>query len=204
MAELPSVVGMTTKRVPEVQKCVLHCETLGLSVVGMLEMEADTTINNNFSAAFGQGSIVEVGKKVQGIVDSGVFGNSSNTGDTDYTTVSSLNTQQSYDGSEPPIVDLPLVFIAFENPRLEVENAIKALNEMSLPSLTKLPIGGRMPPEVTINLRRQIIVKGGRIETLTVQDFGAYSKEGTLWAKANVTIKAMQMMSRQNATNQAN
>ena len=178
-------------------------------MIGMLEMESEATITNNYAPAFGQGTIAEMGKKLIGLATSEDIGGSfaaaggGSASDNDYTLVSSLNTQQVYDGSEPPIVDLPLILLAFEDPKTEVEAAIAALNKMALPELNKVPIGGRMPPEVTVNLQRQIIVKKGRIENLMVQDFGAYSRKGTLWAKVNVTIKAMQMMSRDDRDNLA-
>lgn len=201
MANL-QVLGMTSERFPPKQKCTINCHLLGLSVVALLENETEASIDNMYSPAFGMNTAQEFVRKITGAVQSDEF-NSTDIGkaiDTEKSLVSSLNTQQIYEGSEPPVVELPLVLVAMEDPKREVEDAIDALREMSLPALTVSTIGSRPPPRVTINLARQILLTHGRVESLAVNDFGTYSTQGTLWSRINLRIKAMQMPSRKNST----
>lgn len=189
--------GMMSERIPAIQKCVVNCPSLGLSVYGLLEQESEASLENTFEPAFGMSTVQD---KIKGLL--GAFQSdqvSSETGvDAEYALISALNTQQIYAGSEPPAVDLPLLFVALEDPAREVDQAINALKEMALPSLVATAVGSRPPARVTINLKRQILLTKGRIESLAVNDFGAWSSSGTLWAKVMLRIKAMQMPSRKN------
>jgi hypothetical protein len=183
--------GMLSDRVPADTKCVIGCSSLGHSVVGLLEIESEATISNAYTPAFGNGTAQDTVKGLMGTAQYLFEGDSSV--DTERTLTSDLNTRQIYDGSEPPSIELELFFVAFENPAIEVEGAIQALKQMALPALKTLPTDSRPPPEVTVNLRRQILLTKGRIESFSVHDYGAYSKKGTLWTKCSVSIKGMQM-----------
>ena len=192
--------GAVTDRIPVQQKVTLTCADLDLRVVGLLEQESEAMVTNQFSEAFGQSMPQQTLRGGIALLTNSDAGDSLGTGDSDMALISSLNTLQAYEGSEPPMLDLPLVFLALQDPANEVEKAVEALKEMSLPYLTTTAVESKPPPKVTINLRRQILLTEGRIESLMVQDFGAISEKGTLWAKVSVSLKAMQMPSRNSRT----
>jgi len=195
------IVGAITERLPAKQKVTLTCKILDIAVVALLENETESSIENMYSPAFGQNIAQDIIRKATGAFTSEQFSDVVGDDlDTERSLVSTLNTQQIYEGSEPPVVELPLLFVAMENPKLEVEDAISALKEMSLPSLTALAVNSRPPPMITINVKRQILLTEGRIESYSLNDFGTYSKEGTLWSKINLRVKAMQMPSRPRST----
>lgn len=190
------ILGMRSERVPQKQKCTINCHQLGLSVIALLENESEVSLDNMYSPAFGMNTAQDFVRKITGVFQSEQFNDLETGLDTEKALISSLNTQQIYEGSEPPVVELPLMLIAMEDPKREVEDAISALKEMSLPALTVSTVGSRPPPRVTLNLARQILITDGRIESFAVNDFGTYSRKGTLWSRINLRIKAMQMPSR--------
>ena len=191
------IYGMTTDRVPAIQKCLISCPALDLSVYALLEQESEASLDNTYGPAFGMGTVQDKTRGLIGGLQSDQVQSTELGIDAEYTFISALNTQQVYEGSEPPNVDLSLLLVAFEDPAREVDLAINALKEMALPSLKTEAIGSRPPSRVSINLKRQILLTQGRIESMMVNDFGAWSDQGTLWAKVSLMIKAMQMPSRE-------
>jgi hypothetical protein len=196
------VFGMVTERLPANQKVTINCPLLGLSVIALMENETEATLENMYSPAFGVNTAQDIIKKVTGVAQSNDASEFMASADTERALVSTLNTQQVYEGSEPPAVDLALLLVAMEDPKREVEDAISALKEMSLPSLTLAAVNSRPPPPVTINVKRQILLTNGRIESYSLNDFGTFSPKGTLWSKISLRIKAMQMPSRRRATSE--
>jgi hypothetical protein len=190
------IYGMMTQRIPDFQKCYIQCQDIDTTVIGLLESESEATISNTFSQAFGTNTVQDLIRKGIGAFQSEPVSDAyqqSTGNDTNFALISELNTQQIFDGTETPELELPLFFVAMENPQNEVELAIAALKEMAMPKLTFTGVGSRPPPKVAVNMKRQILLTEGKIQNLVVNDFGAWSEQGTAWAKANVTIKAMQL-----------
>lgn len=80
----------------------------------------------------------------------------------DKTSKTELNSQQVWQGNEPPELNLTLRFHAYTNAKTEVDDPIKYLSQMISPELEELVpissdgIGGRIPADAAFNIGRKL------------------------------------------------
>lgn len=73
-----------------------------------------------------------------------------------YATAAQINSLMVWEGQQPPQFAIALDLIAHSNPYLEVQLAIKVLEQMCSPQLDALTPGGRPPNTVTFDIGRRI------------------------------------------------
>ena len=77
------------------------------------------------------------------------------TGETGFTSLTTLNSIQVWNGNQPYTFNLSLVLYALTDPKIEVEGAIQALESMMAPNLIYAAPGGRIPESVSVNIGRR-------------------------------------------------
>lgn len=138
-------------------KCAITQNIGGTEVTVMAYMteECQLSLNSMWESPFDGDSVGNAG-----IVDKGA---SIMQAETEKTSKTQWNSQQVWEGMEPPEVSLTLTLLAYTNAQLEVDDPIHYLLQMASPNLlSKLPMDtdgntGRIPAAAKFNIGRKAI-----------------------------------------------
>lgn len=88
---------------------------------------------------------------------------------TDMTSVSTLNSRQTWEGNRPTSFTVELKLYALEDPDVEVMQPIRALETMMAPDVSSgvLSFGGRLPDRICLNIGSKIIYTDLVIDSLS-------------------------------------
>ena len=121
-------------------KCKITQQINGnsISVTGYLTESCDIELRSLWESPFGQDSLGDVGK----IAKTASIGQSM----TENTSKTQWNSQQTWEGTEPPEITIQLKFIAYTNALEEVNKPIMYLMQMASPELL-----GKLPVDVDVS-----------------------------------------------------
>jgi hypothetical protein len=156
-----------------------------VTVVGYMTEECQLSLRSLWESPFEGDSVGNAG-----VVDKGA---SIVQASTDATSKTRWNSQQVWEGIEPPEVSLTLRFMAYSNAKNEVDLPIRYLMQMASPELLeKLPVdsngAGRVPDAAMFNLGRRFI-SPMRISEVSYNVNAPRTKDGS-FAYNTVTITA--------------
>ncbi|MDE1465088.1 hypothetical protein [Spartinivicinus poritis] len=180
-------VGLNDNRISPYLKCWIHQSTT--LVVGAIGEGTSKDISTTWSSPFETDSLgaQEPVQKSAGLTQSL----------TGLTSVTTLNSQQVWEGNQPHQFTLSLQLYALVDPKNEVEAAIKALELMATPDVNDLVPLGRKPESVWINIGRNVMCGPCVIESLQVPLDGPRDKNGYLLeALVQLSIKTEKMLAR--------
>lgn len=118
--------------------------------------------------------------------------------ETGNTSISTLNTTQTWEGNESTTFNLNMIFIAQSNANKEVMQALQALEEFASPEVNALAPGGRIPQPVSICIGTKIALIDCVIESISMPLDKERDKDGNLIraeVTLNVTTKKMKNQS---------
>jgi len=126
------------------------------------------------------------------------------------TSITALNTVLIWEGNEPYVFTLGLIFYAISNAYLEVMRPLAELEKWMAPDVSQLsPVDitklfssenatGRIPKTVTINIGRKLLIKDCVIESMTTPLDKERDKDGNLLrAEIQLQIKTQRMQTQQ-------
>ena len=155
-----------------------------VTVVAYMTEECQMSLRSLWESPFDGDSVGNAG-----IVDKGA---SIVQAESEKTSKTQWNSQQVWEGIEPPETNLTLQLMAYTNPHKEVDLPIKYLMQMTSPELLEtLPIsteqvGGRVPAAAAFNLGRKFVAYM-RISEVSFNVNGAKTKQGN-YAYNTVTL----------------
>lgn len=119
------------------------------------------------------------------------------------TSLSTLNTVQTWEGNESTTFNLNMIFIAQSDAVNEVMKALQALEEFASPEVNSLQPGGRIPQTVSICIGMKLAITDCVIESISMPLDKERDKDGNLIraeVTLNVTTKKMKNQSEVAAT----
>ncbi|WP_163836768.1 hypothetical protein [Spartinivicinus ruber] len=180
-------VGLNDSRISPYLKCWIHQHTT--LVVGAIGEGTSKEFSATWSSPFETDSLgaQETVQKTAGLTQSL----------TGLTSVTTLNSQQVWEGNQPHQFSITLQLYALVEPKNEVEAAIQALELMATPDVDAIMPLGRKPESVWINIGRNVICGPCIIESLQVPLDGPRDKNGYLLeAAVQLSIKTEKMLTR--------
>lgn len=182
-------VGLNDSRISPYLKCWIHQDTTSTLVVGAIGEGTAKDISASWNSPFETDSLgaQEPVAKTAGFTQA--F--------TGLTSISTLNSQQVWEGNQPHQFSLSVQLYALVDPKQEVEAAIKALELMAAPDVGDVFPLGRKPKPIWINIGRNVICGPCVIESLQVPLDGPRDKQGYLLeALVQLSIKTEKMLAR--------
>lgn len=99
-----------------------------------------------------------------------------------------INSAMVWTGQQPPTFSMPIYFLAYADPYLEVQAAIKSLEQMASPELKAALPGGRTPSKVTLDIGRRIKITDCIIQEVTCELDAPRNADG-YFLQNNVTLQ---------------
>ncbi|CAH0543046.1 hypothetical protein [Vibrio marisflavi] len=144
-------------------KCTITQEINGatITVVGYMSEECQLSLRSMWESPFAGDSVGNAGQidKLASVMQT----------QSDKTSKTQMNSDQVWEGIEPPEVSVTLKFVAYTNARIEVDLPIEYLNQMASPELLNatpvgmsdggVSVGGRIPDAATFDLGRKFKAK---------------------------------------------
>ena len=119
-----------------------------ITVVGYIGEGASKSLTSNWESPFEGDTVGNAGVLDKASSLTQVY--------SDRTSKTQLNSRLVWEGVSPPELNMPLYFHALTNAKLEVEDAIMALEAMASPELNELTPGGRVPITVIVDVGRRL------------------------------------------------
>lgn len=158
-----------------------------VTVVAYMTEECQLSLRSLWESPFEGDSVGNAG-----IIDKGA---SIVQAESEKTSKTQWNSQQVWEGIEPPEVNLTFKFMAYTNAHQEVDLPIEYLMQMTSPELLEtLPIstaqvGGRVPSAASFNIGRKFIANM-RISEVTFDVNAPKTRQGGHYAYNTVTVTA--------------
>lgn len=148
-----------TDGISDYLKVHLTHNELGITVVGYIGEGSSGQLTSNWSSPFESDNVGSVSgaESAAGLLQTW----------SGYTSVGSMNSTMVWQGVMPPSFQLSLYFQAIRDAKLEVNDPIMHLQQMSSPELNKVMPLGRVPANCVLDLGRRL-----KIENLIIQDVG--------------------------------
>lgn len=152
------------------------------TVVGYIGEGASKTLTSNWTSPFESDTLGNAGggNRIAGVSQSLQSGE----GEGKLTTVSQHNSVMVWEGTSPPTLNLPIYFHAYANAKLEVEDAIQALERFASPELNEYLPGGRTPQLVVIDVGRRYKIMNALITEVTSELDAPRTSEGYMTRNA--------------------
>ena len=172
-------------------------------VVGVIAEGTSKELSANWNSPFEGDSVGSKHAKTGGILQSGALVDATR----GFTTITTMASQQVWEGNQPHVFNLAVQFYALADPKLEVMDALMELERMATPEVQAIsPAGGttadgnrlgRIPQTVFINIGRNVIYGPCVIESFQMPLDGPRSSDGYLMeALVNLTIQSEAMLNR--------
>ena len=163
------------------------------TVVGVIGEGTSKELTSNWDSPFEGDAVGSKVEKVGGLVQS----------TTDMTSVTTLNSRQVWNGSQPHTFNLALQLYALADAKREVDDAIMELERMASPELNAVsPVGGatttgRIPGQVQLNIGRNVLIGPCVITSVSVPLDGPRSHDGYLMsALVNIGIQSYETINK--------
>ncbi len=163
------------------------------TVVGYIGEGASKTLSSNWTSPFESDTLGSAGggSKAAGIAQSLQSGE----GEGKLTTVSQHNSVMVWEGTSPPTLNLPVYFQAYADAKLEVEDAIRALERFASPELNAYMPLGRSPQLVVIDVGRRFKILNALLTEVTSELDAPRTSEGYMIRNAvNLSVTPDRMV----------
>ncbi|WP_035604479.1 hypothetical protein [Edwardsiella tarda] len=138
-------------------KCHITSPAHDMTVVGYIAEGSTGQLTNNWNSPFEGDSV----GSMAGVSTVANIGQSK----TGYTSVSKLNSEMIWEGTQAPSFQISLYFQAIRDAKLEVQDPIMCLMQMASPMLNDVMPMGRIPSPCVLDIGRRF-----KVENLIIQD----------------------------------
>lgn len=149
------------------------------TVVGFIGEGASKTLTSNWTPPFESDTLGNAAgvEKAAGLMQAG----------TGATSVTTHNSIMVWEGTTPPTLSIPVYFQAYADAKKEVDDAIMALEAMASPQLSAIPLKGRTPQLVAIDVGRRFKIPNALITEVSSELDVPRTKDGHM-ARNTVTL----------------
>ena len=180
------VIGNRDTRLSQFRKCWISGGEV--TIVGAWGTGTSKELTANWASPFEGESIGAQFQKTGGLVQAW----------TDMTTVTTLNSRQTWEGNRPTTFTLELKLYALEDPDSEVMQPIRALEIMAAPDVDDIqPAGGRIPDRVCLNIGTKTIYTDMVIDSISLPFDKEIDSQGRfVRATLNLQLSTLTMVSK--------
>lgn len=180
------VIGNCDTRLSQFRKCWISAGEV--TIVGAWGAGTSKELTANWASPFEGESI---GNKIP--IAGGVAQAA-----TDMTTITTLNSRQTWEGNRPTTFALEFKLYALEDPDTEVMQPIRALEVMAAPDVNDTqPVGGRIPDRVCLNIGTKTIYTDMVIDSISLPFDKEIDSQGRfVRATLNLQLSTLTMVSK--------